>query len=169
MDLTQIFFYLLSGIAIGSSLVMVFVKNAMYSVLSLIVCFFAVAGLYIMLNAQFLAIVHIIVYAGAIMVLFLFVVMLMNLNFPVTVRKTNLVRFAAVVSGGVMLVVLCAAMSQTHLVALPEAIDDKAGSVQSLGKILFNEFLVPFELSSVLFISAMVGAIILVKKERAND
>lgn len=165
MTLSQIFFFVLSAVAIGSALAMVFNKNAMYSVLNLIVCFFAVAGLYVMLNAHFLAIVHIIVYAGAIMVLFLFVVMLLNLNVPVQVGKSNLVRLAAVISGGVLMVLLSAALSKTQLVTLPETEGETIGSVQVLGKMLFNEFLVPFELSSILFISAMVGVVIMTKKE----
>ena len=78
--MSQLVFYLLSALTIISALVVVFSKSPMYSVLSLIACFFTIAGHYIMMHAQFLAITHIIVYAGAIMVLFLFVVMLLNLN-----------------------------------------------------------------------------------------
>ena len=80
MSLTQYIFWFLSFLALMSSLMVVFTKNAVYSVLCLIITFFAIAGHYLLLNAQFLAAVHIIVYAGAIMVLFLFVIMLMNLN-----------------------------------------------------------------------------------------
>ncbi len=163
--MTWLFFYLLSAVAIGSSINMVFQRNAMYSVLSLIVCFFAVAGLYIMLNAEFLAIVHVIVYAGAIMVLFLFVVMLLNLNAPVKFRKSNLVKLIGVITGGSLLLVLAAALSQSQLSNLPEFVNNETGTVQTLGKVLFNEFLIPFEMTSILFISAMVGVVILTKKE----
>jgi len=165
MNLSQVFFYVLSMIAIGTAIAMVFNRNAMYSVLNLIVCFFAVAGLYIMLQAHFLAIVHIIVYAGAIMVLFLFVVMLLNLNVPVHIGKNNYVRLAAVISGGLLMVLLSAALAKSQLISLPANELDNTGSVQVLGKMLFNEFLVPFELSSILFISAMVGVVIMTKKE----
>jgi NADH-quinone oxidoreductase subunit J len=168
MSLTELVFYFLSAIAIGSSIMMVFHRNAMYNVLFLLICFFSVAGLYIMLNAQFLAIVHIIVYAGAIMVLFLYVLMFLNLNSPVQIRKSTITRLAAVVTGGMIFIVLMGGFLQTQLTEMPEAVDEKIGSVQTLGKILFNEFLIPFELSSILFISAMVGVIIINKKEEVH-
>ena len=167
--MTQFFFYLLSAVAIGSGLLMVFSRNTMYSVLYLIVCFFAVAGLYIMLHAQFLAIVHIIVYAGAIMVLFLFVVMLMNLNQTTAFRKSNYLRLAAAVSGGTLLLVLVCALNHTTSPELPSTVDTSVGSVQTLGKVLFNDLLIPFELTSVLFISAMIGVVILTKKEQSHE
>ena len=88
--MSQYIFIILSLLTVLSALAVVFAKNPMYSVLSLIVCFFTVAGHYILLNAQFLAIVHVIVYAGAIMVLFLFVVMLLNLNADTEPHKSNL-------------------------------------------------------------------------------
>jgi NADH-quinone oxidoreductase subunit J len=166
MTLTEIFFYGLAAVAIGSSIAMVFNRNVMYSVLNLIICFFAVAGLYVMLHADFLAIVHIIVYAGAIMVLFLTVVMLLNLNVPVQIGKSNYLRFAAVISGGVIMVLLSYSLAQTNLISMPENNAVNIGSVQVLGKVLFNDFLIPFELSSILFISAMVGVVIMNKKEQ---
>lgn len=166
--MTQLFFYALSAIAIGSSLMMLFQRNAMYSVLYLLVCFFAVAGLYIMLNAQFLAIVHIIVYAGAIMVLFLYVLMFLNLNTPAAFSKSNLVRLAAMITGGMLFLLLFTSFYHTTLVQLPETSGESIGSVQTLGKVLFNDFLMPFELTSILFISAMVGVVIINKKENAN-
>ena len=166
--MTQIFFYFLSGIAIASSLLMLFQRNAMYSVLYLLVCFFAVAGLYIMLNVQFLAIVHIIVYAGAIMVLFLYVLMFLNLNTPATFSKSNLLRIAAVLTGGMVFILLFASFYQTQLTYLPDSLHAETGSVQTLGKVLFDEFLIPFELTSILFLSAMVGVVIMNKKESSN-
>ncbi len=168
MSLTEILFYFLSAISIGSSMMMVFHRNPMYSVLFLLICFFSVAGLYIMLNAQFLAIVHIIVYAGAIMVLFLYVLMFLNLNAPVQIRKSLATRAAAIITGGMVFSVLLAGFLQTQMVEMPEAVGENIGSVQTLGKVLFNEFLIPFELSSVLFISAMVGVIIINKKEEVH-
>ena len=86
-------------------------KNLVYSVLYLIVTFFAISGHYILLNAQFLAIVNLIVYAGAIMVLFLFVIMLMNLNSETEVQKKRWLRFAGAVAGGCLLLVLVATLS----------------------------------------------------------
>lgn len=103
MGMTQILFWLLSVMAIFSSLMMVTSKNPVYSVLWLIATFFAVSGHYILLNAQFLAIVNIIVYAGAIMVLFLFVIMLMNLNKETEPQKNRWLKMAGAVAGGCLL------------------------------------------------------------------
>src|SRR4051812_5506734 len=96
--MSQYLFFALSILTILSALFVVFSRNPMYSVLALIFCFFTIAGHYILLNAQFLAIVHIIVYAGAIMVLFLFTVMLFNLNKETEPHKTNWVKIAAVIA-----------------------------------------------------------------------
>jgi NADH-quinone oxidoreductase subunit J len=165
---TQIAFYSLSFLAVISSILMIFHRNAMYSVLFLLVCFFSVAGLYVMLNAQFLGIVHIIVYAGAIMVLFLYVIMFLNMNSPITIRKSRLVMLAAVLTGLMFLFVLFAALWSTGFGQHPAQVDQTIGLPKTLGKVLFNEFLIPFEVTSVLFLSAMVGVVIFNKKEVAN-
>jgi NADH-quinone oxidoreductase subunit J len=159
-------FLILSALTIISALAVVFAKNPMYSVLALIVCFFTVAGHYVLLNAQFLAIVHIIVYAGAIMVLFLFVVMLLNLNAETEPHKTNNLKFAATITGGLLFVVLIASMRATELgqFNLPEK--SQIGFVQQVGQKLFTDYLLPFEISSVLFLSAMIGSVVLAKKEK---
>src|SRR5439155_22973739 len=99
-------FYFLSTLAIFAGLMVIFSRNPIHSVLYLIVCFFAISGHFLLLNAQFLFIVNIIVYAGAIMVLFLFVIMLLNLNAETEPHKSNLVKFAAVISAGLLLIVL---------------------------------------------------------------
>jgi len=143
----------------------VFSKNPIYSVLYLIICFFAIAGHYVLLNAQFLAAVHIIVYAGAIMVLFLFVIMLLNLNKETEPHKNNGIKFAAVITGGLLLVVLVGALKGAEQITRPEQVDAQIGLVKNLGKMLFNEFLLPFEASSILFLAAMVGAVMLGKKQ----
>jgi len=166
--MTQVFFYGLAALAIASSLMMLFQRNAMYSVLYLLVCFFAVAGLYIMLNAQFLAVVHIIVYAGAIMVLFLYVLMFLNLNVPSVFSKSSLLRLAAMMTGGSLFLILFSAFYRTQLVVMPDAMNEQVGSVQTLGKVLFNDYLIPFELTSILFLSAMVGVVIINKKDKVN-
>ena len=99
MGITQILFWILSIIALFSAVMMVASKNPVYSVLWLIVTFFTISGHYILLNAQFLAVVNIIVYAGAIMVLFLFVIMLMNLNKDTEPRKSKWMKLAGAVAG----------------------------------------------------------------------
>src|SRR3954464_2599854 len=106
MSITQILFWFLSVLALGSALMVVTSRNPVYSVLWLIVVFFAISGHYILLNAQFLAIVNLIVYAGAIMVLFLFVIMLMNLNSSTEPQKNSLIKLAGVVAGCLLLTVM---------------------------------------------------------------
>jgi len=164
--MSQLLFFTLSAMTILSALVVVFTRKPMYSVLSLIVCFFTIAGHYILLNAQFLAITHIIVYAGAIMVLFLFTVMLLNLNADSDVPKSGKLRIAATITAGMLFVTLLASIKSTTLgdFAFPPAADK--GLVQHVSQRLFTDYLLPFEISSILFLSAMIGAVVLAKKEK---
>jgi NADH-quinone oxidoreductase subunit J len=134
-------------------------------VLSLIFCFFTVAGHYILLNAHFLAITHIIVYAGAIMVLFLFVVMLLNLNTSSDLLKTMGFRVAAMIGAGMLFLILIASLKSTTLGTFNFPEDQGLGLVEHVGTRLFTDFLLPFEISSILFLSAMIGAVLLAKKE----
>lgn len=163
--MTIYLFYFLSFLAILCGLMVILEKNPIHSVLYLIITFFAIAGHYVLLNAQFLAVVHIIVYAGAIMVLFLFVIMLLNLNKETEPHKTNLVKFAAVISAGLLLIVLVAALKGTEVLPAPATTNADMGLVKNLGNILFNQFLLPFETASLLFMAAMVGAVMLGKKD----
>jgi NADH-quinone oxidoreductase subunit J len=161
-------FYFLSFVSIMSALMVVFSKNPVYSVLYLIITFFSIAGHYFLLNAQFLGMVHIIVYAGAIMVLFLYVIMMLNLNNDdIEPNKPLLSKVAAAISGGVLMLVLVAATRGAETVnrQIPDSVN--VGTVENLGAKLFaiDGFLLPFEVSSVLFLAAMVGAVFLSKKE----
>jgi NADH-quinone oxidoreductase subunit J len=159
-------FYFLAFLALLSAMMVVFSKNPVHSVLYLILTFFCLTGHYILLNAQFLAIVNIIVYAGAIMVLFLFVVMFLNLRKEVEPQKTNLVKFAAVISAGLLLLVMVSALSKMNtLTADTSNFNGQVGLVKNLGKVLYQDFLLPFELASILFLAAMVGAVLLGKRE----
>jgi len=161
--MTQYIFYFLSFLAILSALMVVIAKNPVHSVLYLIITFFAIAGHYVLMNAQFLAAVHIIVYAGAIMVLFLYVIMMLNLNAEVEPHKSKWLKFAATIAGGILMIVLVGALRNTAEVSSsPNA---EIGLVKNLGKVLFNDFALPFEVSSILFLAAMVGAVMLGKKE----
>jgi NADH-quinone oxidoreductase subunit J len=158
-------FYLFAAISIISALLVVAAKSPVNSVISLIVCFLSFAGHYILLNAQFLAVVHIIVYTGAIMVLFLFVIMLLNLNKSTEPHKSRLTRIAAVLAGGLFLITLLGAIKNGIGIAPKATYDGAIGLVKSVGTSLFTEFLLPFEVSSVLFLSAMIGAVMLGKKD----
>ena len=141
-------------------------KNPVYSVLWLILTLFSISGHYILLNAQFLAIVNIIVYAGAIMVLFLFVIMMINVNRDSKPDKNRWMKLAGVVSGGCLLLILVAALKNTGInQQLARVNNSDFGLIKSLGKVLFNDYVVPFEISSILFLSAMIGAIVIGKKE----
>ena len=150
---------------IFSSLMVLISKKPIHSLLYLIFSFFTLAGHYILLNAQFLAVVHIIVYAGAIMVLFLFTVMLLNLNNVVEGRKSKIWQISAVIASGLLLISLVGAMKGLSLETNHDPATLQIGTVQNLGKVLFNKYLLPFEVASVLFISAMVGAVMLGRKE----
>jgi NADH-quinone oxidoreductase subunit J len=116
---------------------------------------------------QFLAIVNLIVYAGAIMVLFLFVIMLMNLNANAEPKKYWWMKFAGVISGGCFLVVLVSLVQQATELTGKQALvkEGNIGLIKNLGKVLFSDFVLPFEISSVLFLSAMVGAVVIGKKD----
>jgi len=162
--MSQYIFYFLGFLAILSAMMVVISKNPIHSVLYLIITFFAIAGHYVLLNAQFLAAVHIIVYAGAIMVLFLYVIMMLNLNAEVEPHKSALQKIAATIAGGILMIVMVGAFRNVN----PEsnvAFGNDAGMIKNLGQTLFNEFALPFEVSSILFLAAMVGAVMLGKKE----
>ncbi|MCX6210528.1 MAG: NADH-quinone oxidoreductase subunit J [Bacteroidetes bacterium] len=166
MNLTHILFFILSGLAIVSAIMVLISKSPVHSVLWLIAVFFAISGHYILLNAQFLAIVNLIVYAGAIMVLFLFVIMMMNLNKDTDPQKNIWIKFAGVISGGCFLIVLISLVGQATEINNKQALTGigNIGMIKTLGKVLFTDFVVPFEISSVLFLSAMVGAVVIGKK-----
>jgi len=152
--------------ALFGAMMVITSKNPVYSVLWLIVTFFAISGHYILLNAQFLAIVNIIVYAGAIMVLFLFVIMLMNLNKETEPARNRWVKMAGAVAGGCLLLVMVAALRDTELKGQTAmVVDGDIGLIKNLGKELFTTYVVPFEISSILFLSAMIGAVLISKKD----
>jgi len=165
MHITEILFWILTALALFSALMVVSSDNPVHSVLWLILVFIAITGHYILMNAQFLAIVNMIVYAGAIMVLFLFVIMFMNLNKESEPQKSMWLRLAAVVSGGSLLLILVAALKDNAGYINSMKGEGSIGLIKNLGNTLFTEYVVPFEISSILFLSAMVGAVVLGKKE----
>ena len=175
MGTDLLLFYLFGAMAVGASLLVVLGRNPMHSVLLLIVSFAALAGVYIGLEAPFAAVVQIIIYAGAIMVLFLFVVMLLNAH-----REDDAAPPAGVVSGplraGAVLAVLLAAEltwaltraargGEDLLAAGPGAEASALQSVRAVGNVLYTEYSLAFEVTSILIIVAMVGAVVLAKRE----
>ncbi len=159
---------ILGSLTIASALMVILSKHPIRSVIYLVITFFFISAMYILMNAQFLAIVNMIVYAGAIMVLFLFVLMLLNLNNEMEPETSRIGVISALVAGGTLFLVLITALRDSFqygkgytMVIVPEA-----GLVENLGKLLFSKYLVPFEISSILFIAAMVGAVLLAKREK---
>jgi NADH-quinone oxidoreductase subunit J len=163
--ITQWLFGIISFLSIMFALMVVFTRNPINSVLYLVLTFFCIAAHYLVLNAQFLAVVHIAVYAGAIMVLFLFVIMLMNLNQDSEPQKTMVSKLIAGIIGGLLLVVLVGALKGTEQILLSQSGHSEIGLVKNLGRVLFREYLFPFEIVSILLLSALVGAIMIGKKE----
>lgn len=162
----QILFFIVAFCAVASAIYFVFSKNPLYAILSLIITMFSISGLYILLNAQFLGIVQIIVYAGAIMVLFLYILMMLNLNKEDEGKKNNILKFIGIISGGLLMVgtlgILRGANSEVSSLA---NVDYTAGLTKNLGILLFNEYVLPFELASILILAGIVGAVLIGKKE----
>lgn len=161
-------FYFVAFLSIFFSLLVIFSKNPVHSVLYLIVTFFTFTVHYIILNAQFLAVVNFIVYMGAIMVLFLFVLMLLNLNKETEPVKSNLLKVAAVIAGMCLLVTIAGSVKALKISDPVVFINPGIGLVENLGKVLFSDFLLPFEVSSILLLSAMVGSVLLAKREQKH-
>ena len=165
MEISNIW-YFLSGLTLLAALMVVLAKNPIHSVLYLVFTFFCISGHYVLLNAQFLMAVNIIVYAGAIMVLFLFVIMMFDLRKNQPESKSNLTKLAGSVVAGSLLVVLIALVRQNNInTPQLEGFVSQTGMVENLGKVLYSEYLLPFELVSILFFVAMVGAVLLGKRE----
>ena len=169
--LEEIFFYGLGVVAIASALMTVTRRNPVVSALFLILNFLCLAGLYLTLNAQFIAIIQIIVYAGAIMVLFLFVIMLLNLGDERQLSEGLSLR--KVLGAGMALVLL---MEIIYIImsagsGFPEKNLERAveiGTVEEIGRQLFTTFLFPFEITSLLLTAAIIGAVVLAKRKEVS-
>jgi NADH-quinone oxidoreductase subunit J len=169
-----LFFWILATTTVVASVLVVGQRNPMYSVMLLIVSFCALSGLYVLLGAPFVAAIQIIIYAGAIMVLFLFVVMLLNVptEDPPTGYHARLFggagprRIGAVLSL-LFVVQLAWALRQLQGAPLPSRADQPSSDVETIGVKLFTDYAFAFEATSVLILVAMVGAIVLAKKEKA--
>ena len=162
----ELIFFGLAALALISGVLVVFQTNPLWSALWLIVNFFAVAGIYLLLHAEFIAAIQIIVYAGAIMVLFLFVIMLLNLRHPEEPTKTP---YSAQKVGGFVVSVAVAffiamGLSRVKLAPGPAAVPG-LGNTESIAKLLFTDYLLPFEVTSVLLLVSIVGAVVLSKKK----
>ena len=164
-------FYVISALILGFALLVVSTKNTVHAVLFLVLNFLAVAALYVLLTAQFLAAIQVLVYAGGIVVLYLFVVMLVNLKRPPEDHSAPQRRvWTGFALAGLVLVQLVAILIWGG-VGVPvdphtmQASDLAMNNVESIGRLLYKDYLVPFEVASMLLLVAMVGAIILAKRE----
>jgi NADH-quinone oxidoreductase subunit J len=164
-----VLFYIFGGIALLSAISVVAQKRVFYSAMSLIVCLCAISAEYLLLEAPFIAAVQVIVYAGAIMVLFLFAIMLLD-PFSATVMrdKKKYLSYLAMLLGAFALVLLYPILSSYNPNQTPinvEGASAGAGSVGQLGHALFNEYLLPFEITSVLILIAIIGVVVLAKRQ----
>jgi NADH-quinone oxidoreductase subunit J len=170
--MAQLFFLYFAGVIVLTAILVVALRNPVFSALSLLILFFHVAGLYITLRAEFLAAVQIIVYAGAILVLYLFVVMLLNVKreerFHVQWPVATLLGLAILTE-----VVLLGLQGRTEVVVPPAADATAAGplvgNTEAIGEVLFSTYLFPFEVAALILLVAMIGAIILAKKDLFGD
>jgi len=159
-------FIALSVLTLVSCIFAIISKVPIYSLLSVIVAFFSIAGHFLLLQSQFLAAVQVIVYAGAIVVLFLFTIMLMNLNIPIKNKKPTIYVILAFLScAGILGFFLNEIMSSNFGNRVENV--ENVGDVKTLGKVLLNEYFFPFEFISVLLLTAMIGSVLISKKEKS--
>jgi NADH-quinone oxidoreductase subunit J len=169
MTLNLIFFLILALVAIATGMGMLMSRNAVYSALFLVLNFMTVAVFYILLGAPFIAMSQVTVYAGAIMVLFLFVIMLLGAEAIAGEFRVRNVLFPGALA--VILVAEAAYLLVTRArpagdVLSPEAATNTMTNLQQLGMSLFQQYLLPFEVTSILLLVAMVGVIVLVQKDK---
>ncbi len=165
MSIIFIAFIILSILAIASALIAIMHSQPVKSAMALVFHFFTLAGIYLTLSAQFLAVMQIIVYAGAIMVLVIFVIMLLNQDKDDTrTRKQKIRGFAGIIAAGLLCVLIT-----LFIVSKPDALmvsnfSQHNGGVQAIGRELYTNFLVPLEVTGILLIGAIIGAVLLAKK-----
>jgi len=173
MDISPFFFYLFAGIAIAFSLLVLLQKNPVSNAFSLVMVFFAFAGIYASLDAHLIAALQVLVYAGAIMVLFLFVIMLLNADSPsfdlgrshIALRVSSLI--AVVLLFGIFVWVFKESPSRAPVGTFTAAnIEQAGGNTRVLSELLFSEYILPFELTSVLLLCGIVATLALAKRNK---
>jgi len=163
-------FYFIAACILGFAVLVISTKDTVHSVLFLVLDFLFVAALYVLLGAQFLAVIQILVYAGGIVVLYLFVVMLVNLKRPPEAHSDprRLTKLAFGMSAAVLLELGAIAVYSSRLPATPIAPGPAmpvTGNTEQVGWLLYTSYLIPFEIASMLLLVAMIGAIVLAKRE----
>ncbi len=163
--MAELLFFYFGGVIVGTATLVVTLRNPVYSAISLLIMFFHVAGIFVLLNAEFIAAVQILVYAGAILVLYLFVVMLLNLKREERYHQQYLV---GTLIGVVILTELALIFFRTRFQLgtgpYTPAHLQEVGNTEAVGKALFTTYLLPFEVASLILLVAMIGAIVLAKR-----
>jgi NADH-quinone oxidoreductase subunit J len=156
-------FYILSGLIVGSAFMVVTLKNIFHSLLFLILCFFSIAGIYILLSAEFVAAVQVLIYVGAITVLLIFAIMLTAQLYSPSIRQSNEQVIPGLLVVGVLLVVTLSVLGRTSWRISTQGIEGQ--STVSIGKALLTTYVLPFEVVSLVLLAALIGAIIIARKE----
>lgn len=162
-------YYIFSVLTLTGALGTILTRKPMYSIMFLILTFFSLSGIYILLNAQFLAVVNVIVYAGAIMVLFLFVIMFLNLRHDGDEFQSKPVLAGATILAGILFAVLASFILKAEIAPVnPDTFSNSTGLVETLGNLLYTHYILAFEVVSVLFLVGIVGAVLLAKREKGS-
>ncbi len=163
--MTQILFFYFAGVIVVTSFLVIGLRNPVYSAISLLVMFFHVAGLYVLLNAEFIAVIQVIVYAGAILVLYLFVVMLLNVKREERYQHQFLLGLfvGLLILTEILLILMRSTFGEGGGEYTVERIQS-VGNTEAVGRVLYTAYLFPFEVASFILLVAMVGAIVLAKK-----
>jgi len=156
-------FMALASMALAGAVNLILRSHPIHSALSLIVVMVALAGLYLLLGAEFVAMVQIIVYGGAIMVLFVFVIMLLNAGAEEHSNLSRMARFAGVPLAMVLLATLAVGVTRASLPMTPQPVAE--GATKNLAMLLFRNYMFPFELTSILILIAILGALVLAKRD----
>jgi NADH-quinone oxidoreductase subunit J len=162
--MVQLLFFFFAAVAVGAAINVLAQKHVLYSALSLILMLTSMSVLFVLLRADFLAVINVIVYAGAIMVLFTFVIMLLNLPADEDgADRLRWLKFIGVPLG--LFLLLLIASTLWNLEPLPGGQTPMVGSPEAIGRSLFNEYMLPFEVTSLLILIALVGAVVFAKKD----
>lgn len=165
----KIAYYIFSVMVLTGALGTILTRKPMYSILFLVLTFFSLSGIYVLLNAQFVAVVNVIVYAGAIMVLFLFVIMFLNLRHDGNEFKSKPFMALTVIFSGLFFALLSGLILKAQFRPLDhENFKNDTGLVENLGNLLYTHYILAFEVLSILFLVGIVGAILLAKREKGS-
>ena len=156
-------FYILSGLIVSSAFMVVTLKNIFHSLLLLILCFFSIAGIYILLSAEFVAAVQVLIYVGAITVLLIFAIMLTAQLYSPSIRQSNEQVIPGLLVVGALLIVTLSVLGRTSWRISTQGIEGQ--STVSIGKALLTTYVLPFEVVSLVLLAALIGAIIIARKE----